>query len=174
VLVLVALTTVASLAACSSSSSSDDDKVAAFEMRPVLKVSGSVACSQPQPKNQPTEAVSVCIGANQKVDLGPAAIVTDDVAKVAVRRGTGAHKKETVVRVTLDEDGRKALETATAGLVGKAKPQNQIAILVDGRLIAAPEIASAVANGQVELGGLNGKAAAKTLASQIQAGLDAG
>ncbi|MEV6286183.1 hypothetical protein [Kribbella sp. NPDC051770] len=58
-----------------------------------------------------------------------------------------------VVTLQLDEAGKKLFGDLTADLATKSPPANQIAIVVDGQVISAPSVASAIPGGEIEISG---------------------
>ena len=51
----------------------------------------------------------------------------------------------------LDDQGGKAFEQLTADVAKKSPPANQIAIVVDGKVVSAPSVMSAITGGQLEI-----------------------
>jgi hypothetical protein len=159
-----------SLSACGSSGGSESaaGAPAVFELRPVTKVETTLTCDLGRPPNQPTKPITVCAGPTEKVTLGPATVDDSDVEKTEVKNSKAAVDGKPVVFVTLDPAGKAALAKETAALAKKAPPNNQIAILKDGTIIAMPALANGTNTAVIELGGNANVAAATELAKRIK------
>jgi preprotein translocase subunit SecD len=73
-----------------------------------------------------------------------------------------------VVNLILDDDGAKLFGTLTPDLATKAPPLNQVAIVVDGQVAAAPAVQSAIPGGKIQItGSTYTKQTAEDLAKKI-------
>ncbi|MGC4938800.1 SecDF P1 head subdomain-containing protein [Kribbella sp. DT2] len=72
-----------------------------------------------------------------------------------------------VVALKLDDAGAQRFGELTADLAKKAPPANQIAIVVDSRVVSAPSVMSAISGGQLEVSGAFSEEGAEKLAEAI-------
>lgn len=72
-----------------------------------------------------------------------------------------------VVNLTLDDEGSKSFEQLTAGLATKTPPQNQLAIVVRGKVVTAPAVMSAIPGGKVQISSNFTRADAEKTAADI-------
>lgn len=72
-----------------------------------------------------------------------------------------------VVNVVLDGDGARLFEKLSTELAGKTPPQNQLAIVVRGRLVSAPTVQSPIAGGKVQISGNFNQQSADQLVADI-------
>jgi preprotein translocase subunit SecD len=126
----------------------------------------TLTCAKEAPGtvDRPEDHVATC-GDDGAVKylLGPAVLegtqVTD--ANAGTRTNTGAW----VVNLSLNSKGSDAWATFTAANVGK-----QVAVTLDGRVITAPTINSAITGGKTEISGHFNQASATELANQLKYG----
>lgn len=83
----------------------------------------------------------------------------------SAQAGIGSLSGEPVIRVVLDDQGRKALARASRKQIGK-----RMLILYNGRLLIAPVVRSEIGKGALEISGLSGMEEAKNIASAIGKG----
>jgi preprotein translocase subunit SecD len=95
--------------------------------------------------------------------LGPAVVEGTNVTDAAA--GTTTATGEWVVNLDFDGDGSEAWAAYTAANVG-----NSVAITLDGRVISAPTINSAIAGGGTEIQGSFNQESATELANQLKYG----
>jgi preprotein translocase subunit SecD len=69
--------------------------------------------------------------------------------------------------LSFDDEGKKLFSALTSELAQKTPPDNQIAIVVNGSVVTAPTVQSAITDGQVQISGTFTKEAAEKLANQI-------
>ncbi len=84
--------------------------------------------------------------------LGPMVISGTKVTKANAgigQQGVGQWQ----VNLTFNSQGSKQFEKATGAIAGKQPPQNQFAIVLDGRVISAPSVSKAIPGGQAEISG---------------------
>ncbi|WP_420175276.1 protein translocase subunit SecD [Luteococcus sp. OSA5] len=100
--------------------------------------------------------------------LGPVIIEGKHVkdATSGVPQGT----VQVAVNLTFDEAGKKAFGEATTQLVNKQPPMNQNAIVLDGKVVSAPAIQSAILNGQAQITGNFTQKSAQDLANVLNYG----
>lgn len=75
-----------------------------------------------------------------------------------------------VINLSFDPTGTKQFGDVTSRLVSLAAPQNQFAILLDGKVIEAPATQAAIENGQAQISGDFTALSSKSLADQLQFG----
>lgn len=75
------------------------------------------------------------------------------------------------VNLNFDSKGSKQFEKATGAIAQKQQPQNQFAIVLDGKVISAPKVDKAIPGGQAEISGsgINQKSA-QNLANVLKYG----
>jgi preprotein translocase subunit SecD len=71
------------------------------------------------------------------------------------------------VYVDLSADAAEAFEVATEVAAGSGYPQNQIAIIVEGRIVSSPTVMAPIPSGNVVLTGSLTKTKARSLASNL-------
>jgi preprotein translocase subunit SecD len=87
-------------------------------------------------------------------------------------RSTGAAVRDSVfsywsVYIDLTAEAAEAFQVATKAAVGSVDPQNQIAIIVEGRIVSSPTVAAPITSGNVVLTGSFTKTQARSLASNL-------
>ncbi|MDQ1531602.1 MAG: preprotein translocase subunit SecD, partial [Microbacteriaceae bacterium] len=82
----------------------------------------------------------------------------------------GATTGEWVVNLTFDGTGTKDFGTVSSRLVALPDPQNRFAIVLDGKVISAPSVNSAITNGKAEISGSFTQDTAKALSDQLKFG----
>jgi len=95
--------------------------------------------------------------------LGPAVLEGTDVTDAAA--GTRSTTGEWIVTLDLNSSGTEAWATYTAANVG-----NSVGITLDGRVVSAPSINSAINGGQTEISGSFTQTTATDLANQLKYG----
>jgi preprotein translocase subunit SecD len=71
------------------------------------------------------------------------------------------------VYIDLTAEAAEAFQVATKAAVGSVDPQNQIAIIVEGRIVSSPTVAAPITSGNVVLTGSFTKTQARSLASNL-------
>jgi preprotein translocase subunit SecD len=122
----------------------------------------------------PSSAVVAC-DANgfSKYILGPVEVRGQDVdtALSTQRVGpTGAITNEWIVTLEFNRQGTQEFREVTTRLVGLEPPRNQFAMVLDGLVISAPAVNSAITNGNAEISGSFTRESAGTLARQLNFG----
>lgn len=78
------------------------------------------------------------------------------------QQGTGF-----VIDLTLNSDDAKAFGDLTGRLSKEQTPRNQVAVVVDGKVVTAPAVMDAITGGQVQIAGNFTKASAEKLVKQL-------
>ena len=150
-----------------------------FELRPVLSIATEDA-------NCRSETVAAdergrfCDERGYRYELGPTAIDGAGIAtaEAVVVAGSPSDDAELVVGTgsTLDvvqiqfDDSATAIFAALTGkLREKAPPRDQLAIVVDGIVVSAPEVYERISGGTAQITGNFTEAEAQTLADRLQA-----
>ena len=83
--------------------------------------------------------------------LGPAAIIGERVVRAnsGLPQGQVSH----VVTLEFDEAGTSTFSQMTTAMVAKQSPKNQFAVVLDGVVQSAPQIKTAITNGQAQITG---------------------
>jgi preprotein translocase subunit SecD len=106
---------------------------------------------------------------HDKYVLGPVLIDGRDVAQAfAVPTSTLSGTSGWQVEFKLTPEGAKKFEIATKNALHAQPPGNQIAIIVDGRVISAPIVQAPIRNGIGIITGNYDEQRAKTLAAQLE------
>jgi preprotein translocase subunit SecD len=83
---------------------------------------------------------------------------------------TGATTNNWVVNMNFNSVGSKLFGTVTGDLAGNTTPQNRFAIVLDGRVVSAPSVSSAITGGKADIEGSFTQKEAQTLADQLKYG----
>jgi preprotein translocase subunit SecD len=106
---------------------------------------------------------------HDKYILGPVLIDGRDVAQaMAVRTSTFSGTRGWQVEFRLTPEGAKKFAIATTSAGHAQPPGNQIAIIVDGRVVSAPIIQAPIRNGNGVITGNYDEQRAKALAAQLE------
>jgi hypothetical protein len=97
------------------------------------------------------EGITLAGPQETRYELGHLIIVGSDIAGVADNRQTLGGPSELCVSFELTDAAAQRLEVETTRLVTLPAPRNRIAVIVEGRILAAPYVAAPIANGQGEI-----------------------
>jgi preprotein translocase subunit SecD len=106
----------------------------------------------------------------KKYVLGPVIVdETDVVHATAQREPPFATRlpRGWSIYIDLTAEAAEAFQAATEAAVGSPDPQNQIAIIVEGRIVSSPTVAAPIPNGNIVLTGDFTKTQARLLASNL-------
>lgn len=100
--------------------------------------------------------------------LGPAAIIGERVVRAnsGVPQGQVSH----VVTLEFDEAGTSTFSQMTTAMVSKKAPANQFAVVLDGVVQSAPQVRTAITNGQAQITGSFTAESAAELANILKFG----
>ncbi|GMA19833.1 protein translocase subunit SecD [Arsenicicoccus piscis] len=109
-----------------------------------------------------------------KFILGPTEIegshITDAQAGLATTQ-SGATTGQYVVNITFDREGGQQFYDVTKRLNSLPSPRNQLAMVLDGKVISAPSVTQgAIAGGRAEISGTFNSVTADALAQQLKFG----
>ncbi|MFB6721733.1 hypothetical protein ACFCV3_16275 [Kribbella sp. NPDC056345] len=130
-----------------------------LQFRRVLKLEPN-ACAK-----APVAANVRCSADGTKYTLGKVELDSThvtDVQAIADTQGTGW-----LVMLTLDAAGTKTFATLTGQLVKARPPANQLAIVVNDRVVSAPSVSAPITGGRVQIAGSFTSKEAKQLAADI-------
>jgi preprotein translocase subunit SecD len=127
--------------------------------------------TQGAPKSQ-----EATVGADGKVNLDPIAAAGWEPTGLSGKQlekatadiqaaGSGSISREVVVRLQFDAEGTKLFSDLTSANVGK-----QIAIFLDGEVLSAPTVQTAITNGEAIITGNFTAETAKDLATRLNSG----
>lgn len=147
--------------------------------RPVLSqemvakgdTAGESACSAAvdAKPSEPTTACGEWQGTLSTYRLEPVALpgtdVADAEAAIDEERGTGWY-----VKLEFTSTGAKRFADITGRLAQQPSPANQFAIVLDGTVLSAPYVASAITGGEAEISGTFTRREAEELAAQLTTG----
>lgn len=105
--------------------------------------------------------------------LGPVEVSGDTIADAGAQMGvtnTGAPTGEWVVTIDFDDEGTEEFADVTTRLVGLTGVRNQFAVVLDGRVITAPQTISAITDGNPQITGQFTQETSQTLANQLKFG----
>ncbi|WP_328772906.1 protein translocase subunit SecD [Streptomyces sp. NBC_00286] len=131
---------------------------------------GRAAASEKAAQAKDSEPIVACDPDSQyKYALGPVAVngerVEDASAEFATTTGEGW-----IVQMKFDDKGAGQFADVTGTLVGKAPPQNQFAIVLDGEIVSAPSVNSAITGGSAQISGGFTQQSAEDLANILSYG----
>lgn len=102
--------------------------------------------------------------------FGPVIVDETDVVHAAVQREppfATPLPRGWSIYINLTAEAAEAFQAATEAAVGSLDPQNQIAIIVEGRIVSSPTVAAPIPNGNLVLTGSFTKTQARLLASNL-------
>ncbi|MBN9607621.1 MAG: protein translocase subunit SecD [Actinomycetales bacterium] len=108
-----------------------------------------------------------------KYILGPVEVPGSDISDASsgqVYSAQGVNTGEWAVNIVFNGDGTAAFADVTKRLVAMSPPQNQFAIVLDGKVISAPRTQAAITDGRPQITGNFTQESAKTLADQLKYG----
>ncbi|TPQ19884.1 protein translocase subunit SecD [Streptomyces sporangiiformans] len=131
---------------------------------------GRAAASEKAGRAENSEPVVACDPKSQyKYVLGPVAVkgeqVSDASAVFQTQTGEGW-----IVQMDFDKTGAKQFADVTGKLVGQAPPKNQFAIVLDGEIVSAPSVNSAITGGNAQISGGFTQQSAEDLANILSYG----
>ncbi len=118
------------------------------------------------------EPLITCENDTIKYILGPVEVTgeaIDDATAGLVPSSTGATTNEWGVFIDFDSEGTQQFREVTERLVTLQGVRNQFAIVLDGRVISAPQTISAITDGSPQISGSFDQESSQTLADQLQA-----
>ncbi|MEV8373101.1 hypothetical protein AB0P21_10220 [Kribbella sp. NPDC056861] len=131
----------------------------------------SVLNTEPNACNASTPAKpgsnTACGADGTRYTLGPVALDGTHVAEVRTDQNQGSGDPSWQVNLTLDTEGEATFTKLTTELATKNPPQNQLAIVVRGKVVSAPTVMSAITGGKVQITAQFTKADADKLAADI-------
>jgi len=146
----------------------------------LIAVFDSTDCTNPANRrgggaDDPMRPLVACDPAGTaKYVLGPVELEGKDIANASSNLKKGPNDVTTdewVVSLQFSSDGAKKFAAITARMVSANSPFNQFAMVLDGRVVSAPRVQSAILAGQAEIsGGEMTRASAANLASKLSLG----
>jgi preprotein translocase subunit SecD len=133
-------------------------------------------CTKPDQRTKagegakPSESTIACDSeGSYKYILGPAQVEGTDVddAKAAFDDQTGAGW---IVQLDFTGSGSKKFAKVTGELAAQQEPQNQFAIALDGEVVSAPSVSSAITGGSAQISGNFTQQSAEDLANVLSYG----
>jgi hypothetical protein len=110
-----------------------------------------VNCALPAAPTLPSQQITACDELSQTVYvLGPAVITESDVAFAVATlpvQGVGG----STVEIKLTDAGTARFTAITTAAHNKAAPQNQIAIVIDTKVMSAPSVYAPIPGGSVQI-----------------------
>ncbi|NIK54354.1 SecDF P1 head subdomain-containing protein [Kribbella shirazensis] len=131
---------------------------AAVEFRRVLSAAPG-SCPTPAP------AGTACDDEGMRYKVGKVELDGSNVSEVKVALDAGS--SGWYITVNLDPEGAKLFGKLTAGLAKQTPPTNQLAILVRGRVVAAPTVQSEISGGKLQITGSYTRDTAEALVAKI-------
>lgn len=120
------------------------------------------------------EAIVACdFEMGVKYILGPLEISGDQIESAEhgmASTPTGLSSNQWVVNIAFEDEGTKKFREVTQRLTGMSAPQNQFAILLDGRIVSAPVSQAVIVDGRAMISGNFDEASASQLAEQLEYG----
>lgn len=125
---------------------------------------------RPAPSAAPAEPRVACAAGLEAYLLGPAELTGSDVERVSAQPEPGAVGSpgaRWTIMLTLTDAGRDRLAAATRRVASLPAPRNQLAVVVDGVVLAAPRVAEAITGGSLQITGDFDHARAADLAGRL-------
>jgi preprotein translocase subunit SecD len=108
-----------------------------------------------------------------KYILGPVEVSGENISDASngqVQTQSGATTGEWAVNIVFDGTGTKAFADVTTRLSGLTGAQNQFAIVLDGKVISAPQTRAVITDGKPQITGSFDQDTSKALADQLKFG----
>lgn len=150
---------------------SDDSKPAAgkaggrpsapesVQFRSVIKTERGDCTATPAP------ADTACDSEGNRYLLGK--VELDGTRVTEVKAAAAQGDTAWIVNLSLDDEGSQSFARLTTELAAKTPPQNQLAIVVNGRVVSAPTVMSPITGGKVQISSNFTKQDAEKLADDI-------
>jgi preprotein translocase subunit SecD len=105
--------------------------------------------------------------------LGPVETEGSDITDASagtIQSSQGVNTGQWAVNIVFNAQGTKDFSKVTTRLVSLQSPRNQFAIVLDGKVISAPQTQAAITNGKPQISGNFTQATAQSLANQLKYG----
>jgi len=146
------------------------------EQRPTWQT--QIGYTTPPDWDNPNAQIVSCGSDGTKYALDVAKVLGEEVTSATATLSATSNQWQ--VNLQFNHAGTAAFSTLTASLSNRYYPDaasnmddqvlDEVAIVVDGSVISAPEILSAIPGGQAQITGSYSRAAARELAAQVQSG----
>ncbi|MEU6487740.1 protein translocase subunit SecD [Streptomyces sp. NPDC046887] len=125
--------------------------------------------ANPAVNSEPSKPTLACsTEGDAKYILGPAEVAGTDVDEA---KGTlDPQRGMWIVQLGFTDGGAKKFAATTGKLASQQQPQNQFAITLDGQVVSAPSVSSAIAGGSAEISGSFNQESATELANILSYG----
>lgn len=130
----------------------------AVQFRPVIKTERGDCTATPAPDG------TACDSDGNRYLLGKVEL---DGARVTEVKAAAGQDLAWIVNLSLDDEGSQSFTRLTTELAAKTPPQNQLAIVVNGRVVSAPTVMSPITGGKVQISSNFTKQDAEKLAADI-------
>jgi preprotein translocase subunit SecD len=149
--------------------SSPQLRAANFAVRPVLaqREATTILCAHPVVRANARQPVGACsTDRHTFYRLGPAALTGSDIeeASVVIDPANGP-----TVELTCTAAGTSKLAEAAGAAFGKTGPAGELALVVDGVVLTAPQVEARISTGEISVVGGMSLAQAKSLAGELNA-----
>ena len=138
-----------------SSSATPTAKITYFEIRPVLAeqlVNSSHQCPPTQVQSAPSAPLITCsLDGKTIYKLGATELTSADLSTITLIRVQGSQ----VINIKFNGFGTKKFGALTARLTVLPNPQNEAAIVINGRVQLAPRINEAIILGNIQINGFS-------------------
>ncbi|MFD8689548.1 protein translocase subunit SecD [Streptomyces sp. NPDC059651] len=158
-------------AASSTPTASAEEQAAAADLQKKFEALDCSSKASRSKASQGTKATDTVVACEQdgsaKYVLGPAEVDGTDVdsAKAAINQQTG----QWIVQMEFTGGGAKKFHTTTGKLAAQQSPQNQFAIALDGEVVSAPSVSTAL-SANAEISGSFNQQSAEELANVLSYG----
>jgi preprotein translocase subunit SecD len=119
-----------------------------LQIRPVLALAPAESGCSAAPVEADTQ-VTACDADGNVYTLGPAVATAADVTSASADPGAAS------IVIQLGSEGSAALLAATTHAADAPPPRDQIALVIDGKVLSAPSARSPIADGQLQISGLS-------------------
>jgi hypothetical protein len=130
----------------------------------VARGCANVPVTAEPPAGEPLVTCSVT--GDRVYQLGPVAVSGAEIVSVSAAPGQGGSSGWTIT-LKASEAGRTGIADLTRRLSGRQPPENQLAVVVDGRVVTAPAVQGPITAGEIQISGSFDQAAARDLVARI-------
>ncbi len=133
-------------------------------------VKGRAAASEKVSAAENSATIVACDPKSKyKYVLGPVSVKGEQIddASAVFQTQTG---EGWIVQMVFDKTGAKQFADVTGEIAAKAPPQNQFAIVLDGEIVSAPSVSTAITGGQAQISGGFTQQSAEDLANILSYG----
>ena len=136
---------------------------------PGLEALAAGGCANlPAPAEPPADEplVTCSVTGDRVYKLGPVEVSGAEIVSVSAKPAPGGSSGWVIV-LKASEAGKTGIADITRRLSGKRPPENELAVVVDGRVVTAPTVQEPITAGELQISGTFDQAAAHDLVARI-------